>query len=101
MVSDFASDIDPGPGDSFWRAGRTLSWPACIGFLEPGTRRVYAALWMVATGDGFSCQPSLWADTSLCVMLGWMEGGYMCIPAEMCMKFFASGGEVECTLILV
>ena len=35
-VSDFASDIDLGPGDSFWRAGRTLSWPACIGFLAPG-----------------------------------------------------------------
>ena len=35
MVSDFSSHIDPGPGDPSWKTNRTLSWPACIGFLVP------------------------------------------------------------------
>ena len=35
-VSDFASDIDPGPGESFRRAGSTSTWPAFIGVLAPG-----------------------------------------------------------------
>ena len=35
MVSEFASDIDPGPGSSSGRAGRVGSWPVCIGFLVP------------------------------------------------------------------
>ena len=35
MVSDFACDIDPGPGGSFGRAGHAGSWPACVGFLVP------------------------------------------------------------------
>ena len=35
MVSEFASDIDPGPGGSSGRAGHAGSWPACIGFLVP------------------------------------------------------------------
>ena len=35
-VSDSASDINPGPGESFWRAGCTLTWPAFIEILAPG-----------------------------------------------------------------
>ena len=32
-IFDFASDIDPGPGRSFWTFGWSLSWPTCAVFL--------------------------------------------------------------------
>ena len=55
MVSEFASDIDPGPGGSSGRAGRVRSWPACIWVPGAGTSHVYTAIQMVAPRNGFSC----------------------------------------------
>ena len=34
-MSDFARDIEPGPVESFWKAGSTSTWPAFIGVLAP------------------------------------------------------------------
>ena len=72
-VSDFANDIDPGPGDSFWRAGRTLSWPACIGFLALGLGKcMLQSGWLPREMD-FPADLSLRANTSLLCYTG-MDG---------------------------
>ena len=55
MVSEFASDIDPGTGGSSGRAGHAGSLAGLHWVPGAGTSRVYTAIRMVATRNGFSC----------------------------------------------
>ena len=75
MVSDFASNIGPGPGDSFCRVGHTLSWPACIGFLAPGLGKcMLQSGWLPREMD-FLAGLSLRAETSLLCYTGMKGAG--------------------------
>ena len=87
-VSDFASDIDPGPGDSSWRAGSTLSWPACIGFLAPELGECMRQSGWLPREIDFPADLFLRVYTPLLCYSGMDGRRYMCITAEMCMKFF-------------
>ena len=76
MVLDFASDIDPGPGNYFWRAGRTLSWPACIGFMAPGLGECMLQSGWLPWEMDFTADLSPRADTFLLCHTG-MDGGWI------------------------
>ena len=101
MVSDFASDIDPGPGDSFGRADRAGSWLACIGFLVLElTVCMRQSGWLPREMD-FPADLFLWVDTSLLCFTG-MDGRWIYVHSgRNVYEVFLQRWEVACTLILV
>ena len=91
MVSEFASDIDPGFGGSSGRAGHAGSWPACIGFLVPELAVcIRPSGWLPREMD-FPADLFLRVDMSLLCYTG-MDGRWIYVHSDGCMKSFSSDG---------
>ena len=102
MVSDFASDINPGHGGSSGRAGHAGSWPACIGFLVPELAVcIRPSGWLQREMD-FPADLFLRVDMSLLCHTG-MDGRWTYVHSDgrVYEVFLQRWGGNICTLILV